>query len=161
MKAPFRQAELAQHLRWIALGLWLLSLWLPTLPTPAIGDAAGTPLRGAYLLAKSVVMALYLPHSIHYPLHWLSLAGNLLFLRELLALLPRWQGRWRMPSPWWLACLIAVHGHVGLRTLHPEGQVPLPGVLTQPGYFVWLAAFVLLWLAACVQPRGPAQVPSR
>lgn len=139
------------------MGLWLLSLWLPTLPTPPIGDAAGTPLRGAHLLAKSLVMALYLPHSVHYPLHLLSLAGNLVFLRELLALLPRWQGRWHVPSAWLVASLLAVNVHVGLRTLHPEGQVPLPGVLTQPGYFVWLAAFGLLWLAACCQPRPVAR----
>lgn len=157
MNALGRRLVITQNLRWIALGLWLLSLWLPTLPTPSIGDASGTPLRGAYLLAKSLVMALYLPQSIQYPLHLLSLAGNVVFLRELLALVPRWQGRWRVPSAWVMASLLAVNVHVGLRTLHPDGQVPLPGVLTQPGYFVWLAAFALLWLAACCQPRDAAR----
>lgn len=151
------RAQATQLLRWIALGLWLLSLWLPALPTPAIGATPGTPLPGAYLLAKSLVMALYLPQSIQYPLHLLSLAGNVVFVRELLALVPRWQGRWRVPSAWLMASLLAVNVHVGLRTLHPDGQVPLPGVLTQPGYFVWLAAFALLWLAACCQPRDAAR----
>ena len=140
-------------LRCAALGLWLLSLWLPALPTPAIGDAPGTPLPGAYLLAKSLVMALYMPQSIHYPLHLISLAGNVVFLRELLALLPRWQGRWPVWPAWMMGALVLSHVHVGWRTLGPEGQVPLPGILSQPGYFVWLAAFVLIWLAAWRQPR--------
>ena len=78
-------------LRRLALVLWLVSLILPTLPTPDIGNLPGTPLRGAYLLAKSVVMALYLPHSIGYPLHLLSLASNVVFFRELLTLVPRWR----------------------------------------------------------------------
>lgn len=157
MNALSRRLVITQNLRWIALGLWLLSLWLPTLPTPSIGDVAGTPLPGAYLLAKSVVMALYLPQSILYPLHLVSLAANVVFIRELLALVPRWQGRWRVPSAWLMASLLAVNVHVGLRTLHPDGQVPLPGVLTQPGYFAWLAAFALLWLASCCQPRDAAR----
>lgn len=140
----------------MALGLWLLSLWLPTLPTPSIGETAGTPLPGAYLLAKSLVMALYLPQSILYPLHLVSLLGNVVFLRELLALLPRWQGRWRVWPAWALGALVLCHVHVGWRTLSPDGQVPLPGVLSQPGYFVWLAAFVLIWLAAWCQPRQAA-----
>ena len=76
-------------LRRLALVLWLASLILPTLPTPDIGNLPGTPLRGAYLFAKSVVMALYLPHSIGYPLHLLSLASNVVFFRELLTLVPR------------------------------------------------------------------------
>lgn len=144
---------MSSHLRRVALGLWLLSLWLPTLPTPAIGTTPGTPLPGAYLLAKSLVMALYMPQSIHYPLHLISLAGNVVFLRELLALLPRWQGRWPVSPAWMMGALVLSHVHVGWRTLGPEGQVPLPGILSQPGYFVWLAAFVLIWLAAWRQPR--------
>lgn len=146
-------SEAAQLIRWAALGLWLLSLWLPTLPTPDIGTMPGTPLPGAYLLAKSVVMALYLPQSIQYPLHLLSLAGNVVFFRELLTLWPRWQGRLRLWPAWWLGALVLSHVHVGWRTLSPEGQVPLPGLLSQPGYFVWVAAFALLFVAACLQPR--------
>jgi len=55
------KAGATRWLRRLALVLWLASLVLPTLPTPDIGSLPGTPLRGAYLLAKSVVMALYLP----------------------------------------------------------------------------------------------------
>lgn len=142
---------MSTHLRHIALGLWLLSLWLPTLPTPSIGSTPGTPLPGAYLLAKSVVMALYLPQSIQYPLHLFSLAGNVVFFRELLTLWPRWQGRLRPWPAWLLGALVLSHVHVGWRTLSPEGQVPLPGLLSQPGYFVWLASFGLMTSAACLQ----------
>ncbi len=141
-------------LRRLALVLWLASLILPTLPTPDIGSLPGTPLRGAYLLAKSVVMALYLPHSIGYPLHLLSLVSNVVFLRELLTLVPRWRGRFGLWSPWLLLALVFVNVYVGLRTLRPDGQVPLPGVLSQPGYFVWLAAFLVLCLAACCPGRA-------
>ncbi len=144
-------------LRRLALVLWLASLilpTLPTLPTPDIGNLPGTPLRGAYLFAKSVVMALYLPHSIGYPLHLLSLASNVVFLRELLTLAPRWRGRFGLWSPWLLLAMVFVNAYVGLRTLRPDGQVPLPGVLSQPGYFVWLAAFGVLCLAAGVSKRA-------
>lgn len=137
------------RLRHLALALWLISLILPTLPTPDIGNLPGTPLRGAYLFAKSVAMALYLPHSIGYPLHLLSLASNVVFLRELLALVPRWRRRFGWWSPWVLAVAVFVNVYVGVRTLRPDGQVPLPGVLSQPGYFVWLGAFVVLCAAAC------------
>ncbi len=147
------RAQATQLLRWIALGLWLLSLFLPTLPTPDIGASPGTPLRGVHLLAKSVLMALYLPQSILYPVHLVSLAGNVVFFRELVALVPRWQGRWRVGPAWAMGALVLCHAHVGWRTLGPEGQVPLPGILSQPGYFVWLTAFVLIWLAAWCQPR--------
>ena len=146
-------------LRRLALGLWLSSLILPTLPTPDIGNLPGTPLRGAYLLVKSVAMALYLPHSILYPLHLLSLFGNVVFLRELLACLPRWRRRWRVWPAWVMVVLVLVNLYVGLRTLRPDGQVPLPGVLTQPGYFVWLAAFVVMGLAALCQTR-PGSPPA-
>lgn len=135
-------------LRRLALALWLASLILPTLPTPDIGNLPGTPLRGAYLFAKSLVMAFYLPQSIGYPLHLLSLASNVLFLRELLTLVPRWRHRFALWSPWLLAAMCYVNVYVGLRTLRPDGQVPLPGVLSQPGYFVWLAAFGVMWAAA-------------
>lgn len=141
--------DMTFFLRHLALGLWLLSLILPTLPTPDIGNLPGTPLRGAYLLAKSVVMAMYLPHAIGYPLHLLSLASNVVFLRELLGLVPRWRQRFGLWSPWVLGGAVLVNAYVGLRTLWPQGQVPLPGVLSQPGYFVWLAAFGVLWGAAC------------
>src|SRR3989344_1963054 len=94
------KAGATRWLRRLALVLWLASLVLPTLPTPDIGSLPGTPLRGAYLLAKSVVMALYLPHSIGYPLHLLSLASNVVFVRELLALVPRWRHRFGLWSPW-------------------------------------------------------------
>lgn len=141
-------------LRWLALVLWLASLILPTLPTPDIGSLPGTPLRGAYLLVKSLAMALYLPHSIQYPLHLLSLATNVVFLRELLALVPRWRSRLTLWSPWWLAAACYVNAYVGLRTLRPDGQVPLGGVLSQPGYFVWMAAFGVLWLASWWSRRG-------
>lgn len=137
----------------MALLLWLASLILPTLPTPDIGSLPGTPLRGAYLLAKSVVMALYVPHSLSYPLHLLSLASNVLFLRELLSLVPRWRQRLGLWSPWLLAVVVFVNLYVGVRTLRPDGQVPLAGVLSQPGYFVWLGAFGLLWAAACLARR--------
>lgn len=143
-------------LRRLALVLWLASLILPTLPTPDIGNLPGTPLRGAYLLAKSVVMALYLPHSIGYPLHLLSLVSNVVFLRELLTLVPRWRGRFGLWSPWLLLALVFVNVYVGLRTLRPDGQVPLPGVLSQPGYFVWLAAFAVLGAAAWAANRDRA-----
>lgn len=148
------KARVTRLLRRLALVLWLASLILPTLPTPDIGNLPGTPLRGAYLLAKSVVMALYLPHSIGYPLHLLSLASNVVFLRELLTLVPRWRHRFALWSPWVLLMLVFVNAYVGLRSLRPDGQVPLPGVLSQPGYFVWLAAFVLLCLAAALTPRA-------
>ena len=145
-------------LRRLALCLWLLSLLLPTLPTPDIGNLPGTPLPGAYLLAKSVVMALYLPHSIGYPLHLLSLASNALFLRELLTLAPRWRHRFGVWAPWALSAVVCVNAYVGLRTLRPDGQVPLPGLLSQPGYFVWLAAFVVLCLAgALTHGRSPVR----
>lgn len=137
-------------LRRLALVLWLASLILPTLPTPDIGNLPGTPLRGAYLFAKSVVMALYLPHSIGYPLHLLSLASNVVFFRELLTLVPRRRDRFGLWSPWVLLAMVFVNVYVGLRSLRPDGQVPLPGVLSQPGYFVWLAAFGVLGLAACI-----------
>lgn len=137
----------------MALLLWLASLILPTLPTPDIGSLPGTPLRGAYLLAKSVVMALYVPQSLSYPLHLLSLASNVLFLRELLSLVPRWRQRLGLWSPWLLAVVVFVNLYVGVRTLRPDGQVPLAGVLSQPGYFVWLGAFGLLWAAACLARR--------
>ena len=137
-------------LRRLALALWLASLILPTLPTPDIGNLPGTPLRGAYLLAKSVVMALYLPHSIGYPLHLLSLASNVVFVRELLTLVPRWRHRFDLWSPWVLFAVVFVNAYVGVRTLRPDGQVPLPGVLSQPGYFVWLGAFVVLCVAAFI-----------
>jgi len=142
--------------RRLALLLWLTSLVLPTLPTPDIGNLPGTPLRGAYLLVKSLAMALYLPQSILYPLHLLSLASNALFLRELLALVPRWRDRFTPASPWLLAGVICINAYVGLRTLRPDGQVPLGGVLSQPGYFVWLGAFVVLWGAAWWSRRGRA-----
>lgn len=142
------QAGATRWLRRLALVLWLASLVLPTLPTPDIGSLPGTPLRGAYLLAKSVVMALYLPHSIGYPLHLLSLASNVVFVRELLALVPRWRHRFGLWSPWLLLAMVFVNAYVGLRTLRPDGQVPLPGVLSQPGYFVWWGAFVVLCMAA-------------
>ena len=99
-------------------------------------------------------MALYLPQSIQYPLHLLSLAGNVVFVRELLALWPRWQGRWRAWPAWLLWTLVLSHVHVGWRTLSPEGQVPLPGLLSQPGYFAWLAAFVLMAVASWCEPRS-------
>ncbi len=150
------KAWAARLLRRLALVLWLASLILPTLPTPDIGNLPGTPLRGAYLLAKSVVMALYLPHSIGYPLHLLSLASNLVFFRELLTLVPRWRGRFGLWSPWLLLALVFVNVYVGLRTLRPDGQVPLPGVLSQPGYFVWLAAFAVLGAAAWAANRDRA-----
>lgn len=145
--------RIASWLRCLALASWLASLILPTLPTPDIGNLPGTPLRGAYLLAKSVVMALYLPHSIGYPLHLLSLASNVVFARELVALVPRWRHRFGPWSPWLLLTLVLVNVYVGLRTLRPDGQVPLPGLLSQPGYFVWLAAFVALCLAAFLGQR--------
>lgn len=157
MTAPVRKAELTQYLRWIALGLWLLSLCLSALPTPPIGDAAGTPLRGAYLLVKSLAMALYLPHSIFYPLHLLSLATNAIFVRELLSLVPGWRARLGLMSPWLLAVAVYLNAYVGLRTLRPDGQVPLGGVLSQPGYFVWMGAFVALWAAAWWSRRGGAR----
>ncbi len=141
-------------LRRLALLLWLASLILPTLPTPDIGNLPGTPLRGAYLFAKSVVMALYLPQSIGYPLHLLSLASNVVFLRELLTLVPRWRQRFGLWSPWLLAAMVFVNVYVGVRTLRPDGQVPLPGLLSQPGYFVWLAAFGLMWAAAFAATAG-------
>ena len=144
------KAGATRWLRRLALVLWLASLILPTLPTPDIGNLPGTPLRGAYLFAKSVVMALYLPHSIGYPLHLLSLASNVVFFRELLTLVPRWRDRIGLWSPWLLLAMVFVNVYVGLRSLRPDGQVPLPGVLSQPGYFVWLAAFGVLGLAACI-----------
>jgi hypothetical protein len=143
--------------RRLALLLWLASLVLPTLPTPDIGNLPGTPMRGAYLLAKSVVMALYLPHSIGYPLHLLSLATNVIFLRELLALVPRWRAQFGLVSPWLLGVAVYVNAYVGLRTLRPDGQVPLGGLLSQPGYFVWVGAFVALWVAAWWSRRGVAR----
>ena len=144
-------------LRRLALVLWLACLLLPTLPTPDIGGLPGTPLRGAYLLVKSLAMALYLPHAILYPLHLLSLATNAIFVRELLSLVPRWRARLGLMSPWLLAVAVYLNAYVGLRTLRPDGQVPLGGVLSQPGYFVWMGAFVALWAAAWWSRRGGAR----
>ncbi|MBU2286951.1 MAG: hypothetical protein KKC85_11005, partial [Gammaproteobacteria bacterium] len=136
--------------RWqiAALIFWLVSLVLPTVPT-----LSGASMRGYELLIRSAIGALLIPFSLFFPLHILSLCSNVLILREFIYVIDsdRHTGK---PSHTTLGIAFLLNMYVGLYSLSPEAK--LQGLLSLPGYYAWLAAFLALIVARALGQVGPA-----
>jgi hypothetical protein len=137
--------------RCLALLLWLASWVAPTALSGGGGYLQGYEVvlgaAGALLGFPAVLFAL--------PLIWLSLATNLLFLAEAIALARR---RAQAGSVFRAVLTFAAlllnlgvvwHIHENSRT----DAVYLPGLLALPGVYLWLLAYAFLSLAAALGQR--------
>lgn len=142
-----------RRLQVIAVVLWLVSLALPTIPAPKGGNLAGFE-----LLAKGAMASLMLPFSLGYPGHMLSLASNFLLAREIYFLFSPVRTEVEQPSLSVLGLAFLLNTCIGLSTLGKSSSpAPLAGILQLPGFYVWLAAFLVLMLA---RMKGDGANPS-
>lgn len=140
------------NLRWLAIALWLASLF-----TPTARSAEGKYLLG-YEVAVSGAMGLLalLPASLVFrPLYWLSLATNMLVAGEAIRLLRQSKRdvtlRRTLLLQGTLLFNLAVAWH--LHANGPRSFTHIPGLLSLPGVYLWLAAFVVLAAIATYEHR--------
>ena len=124
-------------LRRLALLLWLASLALPT----ATGHD-GRLLFGYEFLAGALAASLFVPFSLAYPVQLASVWSNYLVLREGVRQLQRKESTGSVPYALVLLLACLVNANVAFMKVN---NVPLhPGLLSLPGYYVWLSSFFLL-----------------
>jgi hypothetical protein len=137
--------------RCFALLLWLASWVAPTALAGGGGYLQGYEVvlgaAGALLVFPAVLLAL--------PLVWLSLATNLLFLAEAIALARR--RAQASPLSHAVVAVAALLLNLGV-VWHIHGNsrtdaVYLPGLLDLPGVYLWLLAFAFLALSAGLGQR--------
>jgi hypothetical protein len=136
----------AMNWRWssLGIGLWLASLFVPTLPVK--GSAA---FLGYELLGESSMMIVFVPFVLFFPVHVLAWFSNLAVIFEIL-FTPFHMTRPRasIPSLKYLALLVVADIYVGLSSAASGKDVPyLNGILHLPGYYLWLASMICLFLS--------------
>lgn len=129
-------------LRVLALALWLLSLVLPS-----IYVADGSTATGFHLLLASIAwLPVALPLLPGSAVALVSLGTNLLMVSALRRVLRPGSGT-RTP-PWVLPLALLANVCVASSWYYRTAPwLPLNGLLSLPGYYCWIAAFVALWAA--------------
>lgn len=141
-------------LQLVAVTLWVVSFFLPTLPVPSGGYKFGYE-----LFLSAAAAALFIPFSLFFPGHLLSFASNLLFFRECFYVVLPGVERPRLPSPRVLGLALPLNLFMGLATLGAtKSNISfINGVLQLPGFYVWVCAFLFLLLARLAgDPAKPA-----
>jgi len=148
------------HLSFIAIGLWVVSLFVPTIP--GSGDEV---LVGYQLVGRSLGMAMFFPMSLFYPLHLFGLASNLIVLHEcLFALLQRYRPARSLFSLGLLGVVLLVNIYLAFASLgNGKGlsAPPLRGILGFPGYYLWVSAFAFLFASRLVHVRRTNSTPAQ
>ena len=123
-------------LRRLAVLLWLASLALPT-----VTGHDGKLVFGYEFFANALAASLFVPFSLAYPVQIVSVWSNYLVLREGVRQLQRKESTGSVPYALvlLLACLVNVEVAFTKVNFHLY-----PGLLSLPGYYVWLFSFVLL-----------------
>ena len=125
----------------LALSLWALSFCLPTLS----GKNASHGYQVFLLVFAAFPLAI-----VGAPLHLLSWATNFLFVGHALRLL-RLEKAPQVLKPAIPAAALLLNILVGIAfgtTGDVQGPRSLPGLLTHPGFYVWLSSFLFLVIAA-------------
>ena len=136
-------------LRRCALLLWTLS-WI----SPTVRSASGEPLPGFLLVGQAIgALVVFLPFAWLVLPQVACLFTNTLFFREVGVLSSHRERQGEPPSPLWPALALVVNLTVPLKFASPrsEALLGLPGLMSLPGYHLWVASFAVLLLAALME----------
>ena len=141
--ADFALGFMSTRLSFFAIALWLVSLFIPTLPREG-----STALVGYQLVGQVLVWLLFFPLWILYPLHIIGFASNSAIFHEcLFAFFQNSRPTSSFFTSRYLGFLLGIDVYLGLSSLGTGKGLsapPLQGVLTLPGYYVWLASIACL-----------------
>lgn len=136
-------------LRRCALLLWTLS-WI----SPTVRSASGELLPGFLLVGQAVgELVVFLPFAWLVLPQVACLFTNTLFIREMGVLSNHRERQGEPPLPLWPALALVVNLTVPLKSASPrsEALLGLPGLMSLPGYHLWVASFAVLLLAALME----------
>lgn len=137
-----------QRLQKIAIGLWLLSLVLPTVQIDH-----GKYFFGAQVMAKGLFAIFFFPFSLAFPLHILSVLTNFIFIIGMQAFTAPTSKYSSIPSSVIVSCALILNIYVGIYALLNKSS-PLPALFSLPGYYVWISAFALLLVTRLLENKA-------
>jgi hypothetical protein len=140
-------ALLAKNGLKVALSLWLLSLALPAVS----GD--GRTLLGGELLMSGFLTMLVFPVWLGMPFHFLAWISNFAFFWAAIDLAAPKSMAPIVRTQVVLGFALFVNLLVGLLFGWPNSKGPTTGLLANPGYWCWIAAFgISFWTAILARP---------
>lgn len=135
----------------LALRRFALLLWMSSWLAPTVRSGSGELVPGFVLVGQAVgALVVFLPFAWVVLPQLVSLCTNALFMRELGVLRRNRERHGEPPSPLWPALALALNLVIPLKMASARNLAPLglAELTSLPGYYLWLAAFSVLLVAA-------------